>query len=205
MYTDWRALLNTVLNLRVPYYSYLGQKLSFQRSSEKEIKRRIGLAWKRFWSLKFILTDKYQNVSLKTEALEKCVIPVLLYGSQTWSLTSKQRQMLRSCQRRMESKILGDSLKDRKKNEEIRHKTGMRDVLNTADRLKWKWGGHVMRLDHTRWTHRLRMWDRTIGKRNVGRQRICWADSFKRIVGAQWTTRPRDRHVWRDLGEVFSE
>jgi hypothetical protein len=31
-------------------YTYLGQNLSFQRSSEKEIKRRIGLAWKRFWS-----------------------------------------------------------------------------------------------------------------------------------------------------------
>jgi hypothetical protein len=36
----------------------------------------------------------------------------------------------------MERKILGVSLKDRKKNEEIRHKTGMRDALNTADRLK---------------------------------------------------------------------
>jgi hypothetical protein len=31
----------------------------------------------------------------------------------------------------MERKILGVSLKDRKKNEEIHHKTGTRDVLNT--------------------------------------------------------------------------
>jgi hypothetical protein len=95
--------------------TYLGQNLSFHKSSEKGIRRRIGLAWKRFWSLKFILTDKYQKISLKTEALEKCVITVLLYGCQTWSLTSKQRQMLQSCQRRMERKILGVSLKDRKK------------------------------------------------------------------------------------------
>jgi hypothetical protein len=32
-------------------------------------------------------------------------------------------------------------LKDRKRNEEISHKTSMRDILNTADRLKWIWGG----------------------------------------------------------------
>jgi hypothetical protein len=35
--------------------TYLDQNLSFHKGSEKEIKRRIGLAWKRFWSLKFIL------------------------------------------------------------------------------------------------------------------------------------------------------
>jgi hypothetical protein len=102
----------------------------------------------------------------------------------------------------MERKILGVSLKDRKENEEIRHRTGMRDILNTADRLKWKWGGHVARLDHTRWTLALTMWDPRIGRRNVGRQRIRLADSLKRIAGVQWTTRARDRHVWRDLGKV---
>jgi hypothetical protein len=37
----------------------------------------------------------------------------------------------------MERKNIRVSLKDRKKkNEEIRNKTGMRDVLNTADILK---------------------------------------------------------------------
>jgi hypothetical protein len=49
------------------------------------------------------------------------------------------------------------------------------------------------------------MWDPRIGKRNVGRQQICWADSLKRIAEAQWTTRARDRHVRRDLEKVFSE
>jgi hypothetical protein len=35
--------------------TYLGQIVSFHKSSGKEIKRRIGLAWNKFWSLKFIL------------------------------------------------------------------------------------------------------------------------------------------------------
>jgi hypothetical protein len=47
------------------------------------------------------------------------------------------------------------------------------------------------------------MWDPRIGKRNVGLQRIRWADYHKKIAGVQWTTRARDRHVWRDL-EKFS-
>ncbi|KAJ4450452.1 hypothetical protein ANN_01877 [Periplaneta americana] len=45
-------------------YTYLGQNLS-SSNSKKEIKRRISMAWKKFWSLKFILTDKFQKLSLK--------------------------------------------------------------------------------------------------------------------------------------------
>ena len=72
-------------------YMYLGQNLSFHNNMEKEIKKRIGLAWKKFWSLKFILMDKSLKQTLKVEVLEKCVLPVILYGCQTWALTAKQR------------------------------------------------------------------------------------------------------------------
>ena len=44
-------------------YIYLGQTLSFQNSVEKEMKIRIAQAWKKFWSLKQILTEKHQRTS----------------------------------------------------------------------------------------------------------------------------------------------
>ncbi|KAJ4440667.1 hypothetical protein ANN_08814 [Periplaneta americana] len=180
-------------------YTYLGQNLSFSSNSEKEIKRRISMAWKKFWSLKFILTNKFQKLSLKIETLEKCVLPVLLYGCQTWSLTSKQKHMLQTCQRSMERKILQLSLRNKVRNEELRNCTGMKDVLNTAENLKWKWGGHVVRMDHRQWTHRLILWDPRIGRRRVGRQTTRWADFFKKKAGSQWTSSTRDRQLWRNL------
>ena len=39
----------------------------------------------------------------------------------------------------------------------------MRDASNLAERLKWKWSGHVARTH--RWTHKLTMWDPSEGRR----------------------------------------
>jgi hypothetical protein len=39
-------------------YNYPGQTISLTGKREKELQRRISLAWGKFWSLKFILLDK---------------------------------------------------------------------------------------------------------------------------------------------------
>ncbi|KAJ4429853.1 hypothetical protein ANN_22057 [Periplaneta americana] len=54
-------------------------------------------------------------------------------------------------------------------------------------------------MDYRRWTHRLTLWDPRIGRRRVGRQTIRWADFFKKKAGAHWTSRARDRQLWRNL------
>ena len=51
------------------------------------------------------------------------------------------------------------TLKDRIRNEDLRISTGMKDAVEVADNLKWKWGGHVVRMCDTRWTYRVSMWD----------------------------------------------
>ncbi|KAJ4432245.1 hypothetical protein ANN_20861 [Periplaneta americana] len=94
---------------------------------------------------------------------------VLLYGAHSWSLTERERDMLRKCQRKMERKTLNITLRHRLRNEDIRRQTHLKDAAETADKLKKKWAGHVMRLNANRWTHILRTWDPRIGKRNAGR------------------------------------
>jgi hypothetical protein len=47
----------------------------------------------------------------------------------------------------MERKVLGINLKDRVRNEELRRRSGIEDAAKTARRLKWRWGGHVARMD----------------------------------------------------------
>ena len=69
----------------------------------------------------------------------------------------------------------------------------MTDVATAAASRKWKWGGHVARMDHQRWTHKVAMRDPRIGWRNVGRQKNRWADHFKSIAGGQWS---RNRERW---------
>jgi hypothetical protein len=98
-------------------YNYLGQITSLTRNRDKELQRRISLAWGKFWSLKLILLDKSLNTKLRLEAIQTCVIPVLICDSQTWTFTKKQTQAIQICQRKMERKVLGIDLKDRMRNE----------------------------------------------------------------------------------------
>jgi hypothetical protein len=63
----------------------------------------------------------------------------------------------------------------------------MRDASNLPERLKWKWSGHVTRMDSNRWTHKLTMWDPREGRRNMGRQQTKWSDQLKRPMGNQWS------------------
>jgi hypothetical protein len=49
----------------------------------------------------------------------------------------------------MERKVLGINLKDRMRNKELR-RSGIGDAAKAARRLKWRWGGHVARMDQER-------------------------------------------------------
>ena len=166
---------------------------------EKELKRRIALAWRAFWSLKFILLDKKLNRRIKFEALASCVFPCLTYGCQTWNLTRVQKKHLQVCQRKMERKILGISLRDRIPNTRIRELAKTDDMAERAEILKWKWGGHVARLQSSRWAQISTMWDPRIGRRQRGRPASRWTDSFRKIAGVHWSRAARNRSNWKTL------
>ena len=80
----------------------------------------------------------------------------------------------------------------------------MRDASNLAEKLKWKWRGHVARMDNDRWTHKLTMSDPSEGRRNVGRQQTRWADQLKRLSGDQWSRSAKDRVLWKELEKKFN-
>jgi hypothetical protein len=119
-------------------YNYLGQATSLTGKREKELQRRISLAWGKIWSVRFVLLDKSINIKLRLEAIQTCVIPVLIYGSQTWTFTKRQTQAIQICQRIMERKVLGINLKDRMRNEELRRRSGIVDAAKAARRGKWR-------------------------------------------------------------------
>ncbi len=70
---------------------YLGQLITFQNHTDKEVNRRIALAWSKLWSLGFILKNNFP-ISYKSHIFNSCVVPVLTYGCQNWSITKKFRK-----------------------------------------------------------------------------------------------------------------
>ena len=80
-------------------------------------------------------------------------------------------QRLRTAQRAMERKMLKAKLKDKIPCREIRAKTNIKDVVKFAAKQKWKWAGHVARLNDNRWTKRITDWQPIIKDHEVDRRR----------------------------------
>ena len=72
---------------------------------------RRGNAWKAFWAQKYLLKSN-MKLNTKIRIFETIVIPVLLYGAQTWALTTKQLKKIQATQNAMVRYFLGVRLED---------------------------------------------------------------------------------------------
>ncbi|KAI8430209.1 hypothetical protein MSG28_000557 [Choristoneura fumiferana] len=77
------------------------------------------------------------------------------------------------------------------------------DALQHCKKLKWKWAGHVARMDDEKWTKKLTTWKGPLGKRNRGRP-VRWLDEKLKTAGSNWKERATDRIVWRKMEEAFT-
>jgi hypothetical protein len=91
--------------------------------------------------------DKSQKLNIKSEILDSCILPAILYEAETQTLTQQQKTALQVTQR----KILQITLQDHIRNTEINIQ--VKDVASTAQIMKWRWAGHTVRLDRCLWAH----------------------------------------------------
>ncbi len=187
----------------VDNYVYLGQTVQLGRSNfEKEVNHRIQLGWAAFGKLRNILTSEIPQC-LKTKVFEQCVLPVLIYGSETWTLTMGLIRRLKVTQRAMERAMLGVSLRDRIRNEEIRRRTKVTDIARRIAKTKWQWAGHIARRDDGRWGRKVLEWRPRAGRRSVGRPPTRWTDDLVKVAGRAWMRAAQDRALWKALEEAF--
>ena len=88
---------------------------SFLRKQAKQrnrLPRRVDNAWKSNWSMKSLMTGDLP-LFLKCKHIDICILPILTYGAQTWSLIEAQKSRLKLCQRAMERSVFGTRLSDR--------------------------------------------------------------------------------------------
>ncbi|CAG9116832.1 unnamed protein product [Plutella xylostella] len=168
----------------VDQYPYLGQVIRLGKSNfDKEVARRIQLGWAAFGKLRHIFTENIPQC-LKTKVFNQCVLPVMTYGAETWCFTKGLIHKLRVAQRAMERAMLGVSLRDRIRNEEIRRRTKVTDIAKRISTLKWQWAGHVARRADDRWSRKVLEWRPRVGKRRVGRPPTRWSDDLRKVRSA---------------------
>ncbi|CAH2268389.1 jg15843 [Pararge aegeria aegeria] len=92
----------------------------------------------------------------------------------------------RVTQRAMKRAMLGVSLRDQIRNEEIRRRTRVTDIAQRVAKLKWQWAGHIARRTDGRWGLKVLEWRPRTGKRSVGRPPTRWTNDIRRIAGSRW-------------------
>ena len=119
---------------------YLGETVTQAGDLLPEIKRRIALGWAAFTKVANIMKGRKASMKIKRKIHNEYVLPVMLYGSETWALKKAHMELLSVAQRKMERIMLGITLRDHKRNTWIRHQTGVNDIIDVITKGKHGWG-----------------------------------------------------------------
>ena len=84
-----------------------------------EVKRRIAVAKSTFSRLDNILRNRSLSMKVRIRVLECYVYPVLMYGSEAWSITSDIKRRLESCEMWFLRKMMKIPWTDRVCNEDV--------------------------------------------------------------------------------------
>jgi len=122
--------------------------------------------------------------NLKIKIYRIIILPVILYGCETCSLTLREERRLRVLENRVLRRIFGPKRyevtgKWRKlHNEELNDFYSSPNIVRVIKYRRMRWVGHVARMVERSGVYRLLM-GKTEGKRPLGRPRCRWEDNIK--------------------------
>ena len=117
-------------------------------------------------------------IQIKSKIYKTMIRPVMMYGAETWTLTRKEEGLLERAEMRMLRWILGVSLRDKKRNEDIRETLGVACITDKVREARMRWYGHVMRKEDDNCIKRI-MNAEVYGRRSRGRQKKRWRDMIQ--------------------------
>ena len=88
-------------------FKYVGVTITNTNDIRKEIKRKINMGNARYYSLEKILSSRLLSKKLKVNTDKTIILPVVLYGCETWSLTLREECKLRVFENKVLRKIFG--------------------------------------------------------------------------------------------------
>ena len=191
---------------QVNEFKYLGSIITANNSSATDIKRRLGLATGAFGKLDKVWKNKKVRLTTKIRLLDALVLPVALYGCETWARTQNEDTRIAAFEMKCLRRILDIKWEEKVSNEKIRAKINQRlskDRPNILSRVKIRqavWFGHVKRMDEIR-LPRIAMNEVIPLKNKPGRARQKWIDNVLKTVNLTeidaTTLAQESRELWR--------
>ena len=187
-------------------YKYLGVVVDDGNKQETELTVRIEKYTRKFMMMYPLLKEKCISKQVKTTIYTTVLKPILTYGAECWSLTTRTSSRLQAAEMKVLRTIRGVTRLDRLRNEQIRSDLSVKPLLSEIEESKLRWYGHVKRMDDRRLARRYLEW-KPQGKRPVGRPRKRWLDGVGealerrglRIGDVEEKRIYEDREIWRNV------
>ncbi|KAL9983368.1 hypothetical protein ACROYT_G005527 [Oculina patagonica] len=189
-------------------FTYLGSKMTTDGDSEPEIKARLSKAGQAFASLKNIWKSKKITLKTKLRFFKSNVLTTLLYGCESWKATKAICHKLDTFQNRCLRRILNIFWPNIISNAELRRATSTNNISSEVKKRRWRWIGHVLRMDPSSIPRVALHWTPT-GKRARGRPKETWRRTVEKEMresGLSWgelTKNAKNRQQWRNLVTAF--
>ena len=131
----------------VAEFVYLGSLLTCDNDCNKEIKRRIARATGAMAGFKTIWNSKHISTQTKISIIRTCVMSVLLYACETWTLRKKDKDSLLAFEMKCYRRILHIRWQQRITNVEVRRRvSNTRNIVQLIMERKMSLFGHICRM-----------------------------------------------------------
>ena len=171
---------NNVID-KVDEFVFLGSSVP---SVETDVKRRTRLAAWAFGKLQNTIWNNQDiSRSLKIRIYKALILPIAIYGAESWALKQADRSRLEAFEMRCLRVILGVHLMDRVRNEEIRSRLNITtSICEAIKERRLKWFGHVARMPPDRLPFQAYKND-FHKRRPPGRPPTRWKDQVEKDLG----------------------
>ena len=161
---------------------YLGSMFSRDGRYEMDVERRIAAGNKVNGALAALMRWRNVSPAARLAVHNAVLVPILLYGSETWVLQKKNERKMNAVEMRSLRRICGVSLADRIRNEEVHRMAGTNeDVTVRMQKNVLSWFGHFERMSHERMVKKI--YDGKVsGKRDRRRPRLTFKNTVSKIV-----------------------
>jgi hypothetical protein len=175
--------------------------LTNKNSIQEEIKSRLIVGNACYYSVQNLLSSSLLSKKLKIKIDRAIILPVVLDGCETWSLTLREERRLRVFENRVLRRVFGPGEWRKLHNEELSDLYSLPNIVRVVKSRRMRWAGHVACMGQGRGVYRVLV-GKPEGKRPLRRPRRRWEVNIKldlQEVGGgcgDWMELAQDRDGW---------
>ena len=191
----------------VSQFNYLGSHQSQEATDSLDVKERIKIASSAFGSLRKMFFNNRNILPIaKSAVYKRMILPIALYASESWCLTSKEERALEtfqnSCTRTMSSISRRTQHQNYISSHTLRNRLGIPQISSSRTKHQLRWAGHVARMKWHRLPRKLlSSWCNN--KRPSGSPQMTYGRSLHRATTqagiTRWHRRAQDKIAWKRL------